>query len=265
MAKRRRGKKYRLLTPWSIKWIGAFLGIGLAVAVLVYCDVYYRICSYFSDSLARFGFATENVVVEGCEKIDVNIVYRHLAALRSPCIFALDIETIRRDLEAFPWARSAIVQRKLPSTLYVRVAERVPIALWQNKHGLQLIDAEGALLGAESIEQFAHLPTVLGEGAPPVTAALLSALKKFPQLYQRFVSAVWIGGRRWDVFLSGKICVHLPEENEECALCFLDTFQKNEGILGRPLESIDLRFPGKVIVRIQKGMFDSGKTFSPPP
>ncbi|MDR2416780.1 MAG: cell division protein FtsQ/DivIB [Holosporales bacterium] len=246
-----------------MKWIGSFASLSLLIGVWIYCDIYNRMCTTFFDSLARFGFATENVVVEGCEKVDINIIHRYLATLQNPCIFALDIDNIREVLEAFPWVLSAIVQRKLPSTLYIRVAERTPIALWQNRYDLQLIDAEGALLGSEFVEQFVHLPTVIGEGAPQVAAAFLSTLEKFPQLQQRFVSAVWVGSRRWDVFLSGKICIRLPEGNEESAMRLLDTLQKDDGILGRSLERIDLRFPSKIIIRMEKGTPDCDKTLSP--
>ncbi|MDR1910718.1 MAG: cell division protein FtsQ/DivIB [Holosporales bacterium] len=263
MISRKKRRNRRFLTPWAVKWISSLVGGSLFIGLLAYYDVYHRAYIAWSGSLAEFGFVAENVVVEGCDKVDVNVVRRYLATLQNPCIFASDIDTIRKDLEAFPWVRSAIVQRKLPATLYIRVAERFPIALWQNKHDLQLIDAEGTLLGTEFIEQFAHLPTVIGEGAPQVTAEFLAVLEQFPRLYQRFVSAVWVGGRRWDVFLSDKICVRLPEDNEEDALRFLDTLQKDDGILERSLECIDLRFPGKVITRAKVGASDCGKTLSP--
>ncbi|MDR0406497.1 MAG: FtsQ-type POTRA domain-containing protein [Holosporales bacterium] len=258
MAKHRKRKKQNFLTKRFLKWLGVLTGLSAIVVFWAYFGLYGKICSELSTFLADFGFAIENVIIEGCEKVDVNIVHRHLAAVNNPCIFSLDIEGIRKDLEAFPWIRSAIVQRKLPSTLYIRVAERLPIALWQNQHDLQLIDAEGALLGTEFVEQFAHLPMVVGEGAPQIAASLVSILEQFPQLHQRFISATWIGNRRWDIFLSEKICVRLPEGNEEGALRFLDTLQKNEGILGRPLQYIDLRFPGKIIVRM-KGVPNYGK------
>ncbi|MDR1266822.1 MAG: FtsQ-type POTRA domain-containing protein [Holosporales bacterium] len=253
MAKRRKGKKRFFFTQKTLKWLLPVIGLIGGIGCWIHFRVQEKIESQLLTALKDFGFSVENVLVEGCERTDAGTVRQFLAATQNPCIFALDITALRRNLESLPWVRSAIIQRRLPSTVYIRVAERLPIALWQDQHALHLIDAEGALLGTEFIEQFSSLPTLIGKGAPQAAATLFSALELFPLLRQRLVSAVRVGNRRWDIFLSEEVRVRLPEGNEEVALRFLDTLQREDGFLGRTLQCVDLRFPGKIIVRSRKG------------
>ncbi|MDR2412554.1 MAG: FtsQ-type POTRA domain-containing protein [Holosporales bacterium] len=253
MVKRRKSKKKNFPTKKTLKGIAFVLAIGSSIGFLVYFRAYDYTKASLYTFLADFGFVAENVIVEGCERVDINPIRRYLASLRSSCIFALNIDVLRKSLETVPWVRSAIVQRRLPSTIYIRVAERQPVALWQNQHKLYLIDTEGAVLGSELIEQFSHLPILIGEGVPQVAGVFFSTLARFPSLQQRMISAVWVGKRRWDLFLSEKMCIRLPEGNEEIALQLLETLQKEESLFGRPFLCVDLRFPGKVIMRPKKG------------
>lgn len=59
-----------------------------------------------------------------------------------------DIDAIRREIERFPWVRSAIVSRVLPDGIRVRVAEREARAVVRlSKDRTVLVDEEGNILG----------------------------------------------------------------------------------------------------------------------
>ena len=65
-------------------------------------------------------------------------------------LFSLDLKRVQRDLEMVPLIRSASVERALPHTLRIRVAEREPVAEvnFRKPGGLTryLLDAEGCVM-----------------------------------------------------------------------------------------------------------------------
>jgi len=111
------------------------------------------------------GLTVADIRVEGRETTDRETILAALAAGPGTPILAVDPVQARAQLEALPWVRSAVIERRLPSTLYVRLVERKPLALWQHGGKIELIDREGAAIPAPRLDRFAKLPMVVGEGA----------------------------------------------------------------------------------------------------
>lgn len=78
-------------------------------------------------------------------------------------LFSLPLEAIRSRLENVPTIRSVQVQRKLPSTLIVRVDERIPVAkIPQGQAGFFFsVDNDSHVLGLAG-SQWRHLPLIKG-------------------------------------------------------------------------------------------------------
>src|SRR3546814_7462829 len=81
-------------------------------------------------------------------------------------ILAIDPAAARAALEALPWVAAASVERQLPGTVYIRLTEREPLALWQDQGVIQVIDRDGAVIPGVEPRRFAHLPLVVGPDAP---------------------------------------------------------------------------------------------------
>lgn len=65
---------------------------------------------------------------------------------RTPML-TLDRRTMARRVEALPWVASAKVGREWPSTVVIRVIERVPVATVPVPNGFALVDADARILG----------------------------------------------------------------------------------------------------------------------
>lgn len=95
-------------------------------------------------------------------------------------------------LEAQPWVRHATVMRLLPNTLRVTIQERVPIAFVRIGHEIELVDADGVLLGmppATLAARHYSFPVVVGldpNGPAEARAARM-------RLFQNFVAALDAG------------------------------------------------------------------------
>jgi hypothetical protein len=76
-------------------------------------------------------FAIEQVEVQTDGVLLPESIQRWSSARVGDNLLALDLVRVKRDLELVPWIRSAAVERQLPHTLRLRVAEREAVAQTQ--------------------------------------------------------------------------------------------------------------------------------------
>ncbi|MBI3710350.1 MAG: FtsQ-type POTRA domain-containing protein [Proteobacteria bacterium] len=199
------------------------------------------------------GFTVEEVLVEGRGETTAAEILAKLGVKRGAPILAFSPTAARAELERLPWVRSAAIERRLPDTIFVRVSERQPLALWQRHGRLALIDREGTEIKGVDIGRFAQLPIVVGDNAPKAAAALLDLLATEPDLEKRVAAAIHVNGRRWNVQLDNGIEIQLPEVNAGAAWARLAEIERDSRLLNRRVSNVDLRLPDRLIVRIIQG------------
>lgn len=195
------------------------------------------------------GLAVADVLVEGRRETDADEIMAILGVERGTPILAFDPDRARDALEALPWVATAVVERRLPDTIYVRLTERKPMALWQNDRKLHLIDAEGVVLAETDLERFADLPILVGGEAPRHVDDLMRLLSTEPGIAARVQAATWIGERRWDLRLDNGVDIRLPESGAADALRRLSEVEAAQPILDRDIVAIDLRMPDRLVVQ----------------
>lgn len=205
------------------------------------------------------GFKVDDVLVEGRARTKRSAILEALGVARDTPILGFDPHAAKRRLEALPWVRAAIVERRLPDAIFVRLVERKPRALWQHQGRLAVIDRGGDVIPGAKPEAFAHLPLVVGAGAPSHTADLLAMLDSEPELKTRVSAAVRVRDRRWNLRLDGGIDVRLPERDPAAAWAELARIQREHDVLGRDVVIIDLRMPDRLIVRTAPDAAPAGK------
>jgi cell division protein FtsQ len=146
--------------------------------------------------------------------------------------------------------RTAVIERRLPDTLYVRLVERKPLALWQHGGTLDLIDREGAVIPVARLDRFVKLPMVVGEGAASHAAELLEMLASEPDLAARVSAAIRVGERRWNLRIDNTIDVLLPPDETASAWSQLAGLERSSAILKREVLTIDLRLPDRLVLRV---------------
>ncbi|HEV8322997.1 MAG TPA: FtsQ-type POTRA domain-containing protein [Myxococcota bacterium] len=96
------------------------------------------------------------------------------AAVLGKNVFTLDLEAVRRDVEADPWVRRAEVERELPARVVVRVREERPAVL-VSMGALYLGDDEGRLFKRLGPGDPADFPVLSGVGREEYEARPLEA------------------------------------------------------------------------------------------
>lgn len=209
---------------------------------------------------AALGLSLDDVLVDGRNRTATVDILAAMGAERGKAIFAIDPDATRRALEALPWVKQAEVRRQLPNVVYVRLTERVPMAIWQLRGRLSVIDQDGEEIPEIEAQRFADLPLVVGEGAPAHTAELLAMLDRQPALRRAVTAAVRVSDRRWNLRLVGGIDVQLPEEAAAEAWDQLAHLEQEHKLLAKDVVLIDLRLPDRMIVRTANGQETTEET-----
>ena len=241
------------------------LGLWIAVPVLISGGVYggvrlsrsplgQSLLQSAADGIIQgtglLGLTVADITVEGRETTDRETILEALGVGLGTPILAANPTRAKEQLEALPWVRTAVIERRLPDTLYVRLVERKPLALWQHGGKLDLIDREGAVIPVARLDRFAKLPMVVGEGAASHAAELLEMLASEPDLAARVTAAIRVGDRRWNLRIDNTIDALLPPDETASAWSQLARLERSSAILKREVLTIDLRLPDRLVLRV---------------
>lgn len=223
--------------------------IVLFAVVFFYTNVldnYKRIAqNWFFGFSANYGFILENIIVEGQKNTPMKEIIDSLMVDKGVPIFAIDILAVKERLEENMWVKAAVVERRLPATMYIAVVERTPIAIWQFEQRLYLIDSEGNRISAYNGQEFEGLLHVVGQDANIYAQVLLDELNKHPNLASKVKSAVRYGQRRWNLNFKEGITVKMPEVGFIAAYDYLNSLDKNNKLFNQDYKMLDLRDPNK--------------------
>lgn len=243
------------MRPGTLKrvlgWVFGLGGTVAAVVALFAAGLPQRALFDTATWAARMGFAVRQVEIRG----DVNqprlSIYRETLAGATDSMLLTDLPEIRERVRALPWVADASVARRWPDTIAIEIVEKRPIALWQYRQQLRVIDSQGNVLPSDDLNRFASLPIVVGGTANRHAHDLLSLLSREPRIAAQLDSATFVGDRRWDVRLKTGEVLALPEGAQAARALdrFAELDQKTQ-LLGRGFVRFDLRLPDKMVVRV---------------
>lgn len=206
------------------------------------------------DKTAQAGFVVKNILVEGQEYSDAQALLALINIGEGDPLLAFDPHGAKEQIERIGWVQSALVSRRFPDTIFIRLDEREPFALWHNEGKLALIDAQGEVLERDNLERFKDLIMVRGAGAEEQISSFLPILQAEEKLISYVDHARLVDGRRWDLKLRNGATVKLPEEGVGLALAYLVRRQDQDSILdSEEIQDIDARYSGRLIIRTKLG------------
>jgi cell division protein FtsQ len=198
------------------------------------------------------GLVVREVTAEGRVRTAPRELLEVLESRVGAPILSVELEDLRKQLEGLPWVKSAAVRRHLPGTLHAVIEEHRPLALWRERDGARtrLIDEEGEIVPVADLRPFMRFTLLTGKGAPQAAKELFALLAAEPGLARRTTVASRVGGRRWNLYLDGRIEVRLPAEGAQEALRRLAAEDRASGLLARAVEAVDLRSADWIVVRV---------------
>lgn len=200
--------------------------------------------------MAHMGFTLEDVVVEGRMRTNKEQILKTLELKRGMPLLAVNLLSAKERLENLSWIKAARVERRLPDTLFIRISEKEPVAIWQHQNKAYLVDDDGELLETKETNKHKELLLVTGHQAPKHVGQLIRLLEKFPKIKGRVTAATHLRSTRWDIKLDGQLDIKLPEKEPENALEYLLTLENHHHLMDQKIITIDMRLPGQLILRL---------------
>jgi cell division protein FtsQ len=211
----------------------------------------------FSAIAAVLGFRVEKIEILGADTTPLPVIQAALGIAKGDPSLGISLTQAAQRIEQLGPVQTAIVQRALPGTIIVTVDERAPYAIWQTADAkgaakFVLIDKQGNVIpnqdAAAAKRRDPGLLLFAGADAPPNATALMTELRAQPTVFARVDAAQRIDGLRWNLTLKNQTVVKLPAQGEQDAIATLAGLQTSMALLDRPVESIDLRQPGRLVV-----------------
>ena len=264
-------RRRREAVDWRIRWFKR-IGIGIGTVTLVawlgawfvLTGTHIKTADWIDkqtlQTTASMGFRVRNILVEGRTNSDPDVIMALLNVGENDPIFSFNPNDAKDLMMRIQWVRAAHVERRLPDTVYVRLEERTPIALYKTGKKIILIDDLGHDINVTSIKKFSHLPMVSGDGAPEHTPELLQMLNAEPDVFAKVDSAARIENRRWNLLLTSGKVIKLPAEDIGLALAALADAQRQDQILDMDFMYIDVRDASKMVIKPRLGKAKNYKT-----
>jgi cell division protein FtsQ len=173
--------------------------------------------------------------------------------------FTLDLAKAQAAFQSVPWVRQAIVMRRWPNRLVVRLEEHRATALWSNENGDdKLVNSFGEVFEANlgDVEDDS-LPTLQGpEGSSAQMLAMWTRLGPVFATLDAHVDALALSGRgswRADLDTGAEVELGRGSEDEviERSQRFVSTVTQVTQRYQRPLQYADLRHNEGYAVRLK--------------
>jgi cell division protein FtsQ len=204
------------------RWTKWFIGLLVLIISMNNLDYISKACkNYLIELSAELGFKLNNIIIEGQKNLDIKELLSQFNADNNTPIFAIDLNETKKIVEQNTWLKKAIIRRSLPYTIQIMLVEKEPVALWQYKQEMFLIDADGSAIKGD-VQKFNHLLHFVGQGANVYAAELMKMLEDKKQLSEKLQSIVRVGNRRWNLIFQNGTLVKLPEFNTSVALEYLN-------------------------------------------
>lgn len=214
-------------------------------------DVFEKSIALRGHTLSKqIGFQVNDLIVEGRSLTPQKDILKAVNIRRGDSLFASDLTDMKKRLEVLSWVRTVTIQRRWPFTIYIRLAEYKPIALWQQKTKFYLVDDQGHHFNIPKNNPFQSLPILTGEEAPKNAPHLFSVLRDFPSLIGRVTGAIYLGKRRWDLMLDNRLKLKLGEERVKQGLVQFIQLEEGRKISDKNIVAIDLRFEDKIYFQL---------------
>lgn len=211
------------------------------------------VTNQFVQISTESGFIVKDVLIEGRHNADLDLIRNMVNIHPGDPIFMLNPVEASQNLEKISWVKDAVVVRKLPDIVEIRLNERLPLALFKGPKGMSLIDKEGLVLTRQNFMRFKDYLIVKGQGADTNAHDLMKKLSLEGQISKEVETASFIGERRWNLGLKNGMVVKLPETDISFALKKMVDLMEAENILNKKIKVIDLRQSDRVVVRTMSG------------
>jgi len=205
-------------------------------------------------------FEVSEVQVSGLRYVRKEDLVSFIGDPSGESVFGVDMDGMVRRLSGHPWIKGVSVRRELPGRVRLTVDERSPAVVAEAPSGRYLVDEEGAVLARLTGDDWGYLPTVVYEkaaspsapGAGPeesldMAASLIGSVRA-DETESLAGAVVYIGADGLPYIKLDGAVVTVGRDGYGGKVRRLAEIIGDVRKRGVSPKTVDLRFPGKVIV-----------------
>ena len=191
------------------------------VLILLLTTYQFKIDSNFSNFLK-----IEKIIVENNEVVKDKNIKENLIFLYEKNIFFLDKKKIKNQLENIDIIDSFEIKRVYPNEIVIKIYEKKPIAILQNKREKKYFTIKGDEIDFFVFKKFENLPTVFGDKENFKRFYFDLSQSNFPiHIIKNFY---FFESKRWDLITKNNQTIKLPIKDYTKSLTnFLSIKDKN--------------------------------------
>lgn len=210
-------------------------------------------------------YRVRSVRVIGTQQLSADEIIELSTIPEGTPLFRVNLKSAGERLRTHPWVRTATVLRRLPDTIELRIQEEEAVALI-NAQTIWMVTTDGVLLPPCYSPRVCDLPLLrvprmaasCGPGdrlrdssACALLAQSASAWKYAPGVWSDLSELFWKEGEMRAIFQRGNIEIRLGDGTGEIGWKSLDRLLAHLQAQDRlpDVESVDLRFAGRMVVR----------------
>ena len=156
-------------------------------------------------------FKVQEILVENNKYIETNEIKKELSFLFNSNLFLLKNKDISENLKDDTFIESFEIKRIYPNKLKIKIYEKEPIAILQNKKKKYYFTNKSELITYRSLVEFQNLPVVFGDRDN--FKNFYNNLKKIRYPVNSIKSLYYFESQRWDLLTKKNKLVKLPNKN----------------------------------------------------
>ena len=236
-----------------------FSSVLLFILIMSYFSLYKETkINYFTNKLQIIdqflinnGFRIKNIEIIGTQNLSDDYLKNILNKHNETNIFNINLPLLYKKIIENTWVKKVYVERVLPDTIKIKIVEKKPVAIWQNKNGNKLVTPIGEVISDANVNIFKNnFPIIKGHKAKENISSILKILDTNKKLAKNIWSLSYVNQRRWDLHFNQGLTIRLPSKDVFLAWNKIVKLQQNFNILNLRLTEIDLRNPKQILGKI---------------
>ena len=200
----------------------------------------------FQDKLnLNSKFTIKKILVENNSIIDEKILKKKLSFLYEANIFSINSQDINSKIGEIDFIESFEFKKIYPNNIKIKIYERQPIAIFQNKKEKKYYTNDDKLINFVELNNYQNLPIVFGDKNN--FKIFYNQLKKINFPIETIKQFNFFESNRWDLITVDNKTIKLPNQNYEKSLKYFLGIKNQKNF--EKYEIFDYRINNQLILK----------------
>ena len=190
-------------------------------------------------------FTIKKIIIENNDILDKATIKKELAFLYDANLFFLKLNKIKINLDNIDFIKSFEVKKIYPNKIKIKIFEKKPIAVIQNKKERKYYTEDGDIIKFVNIKDFDNLPLVFGDYEN--FRVFQKSLKNINFPFDQIKKFYFFESKRWDLVTNRNQTIKLPINNYEKSLKNFITLKEQANF--EKYKTFDYRITDQLILK----------------